>query len=99
MTCLPCSFRRALTAVLLLCCAGLAQAQTEVVSNSLHLTFTSIDIPGAGVLGAYGINSNGDIVGYYGTDNNANKPAFLLSNGVFTYFDYPGQPSTIATGI
>ena len=78
------------------------QSQSGVVglsSQNLNLTFTSIDIPGAGVVGAYGINNNGDIVGYYGADSNANKHAFLLSNSVFTYFDYPGKLSTIATGI
>jgi len=85
---------------LVLLCTVVAQSQSGIVeSPALNLTFTSIDIPGAGVVGAYGINNNGDIVGYYGTDSNANKHAFLLSNGVFTYFDYPGKLSTIATGI
>jgi probable HAF family extracellular repeat protein len=92
--------RRLFCVAVVLLCTVVVQSQSGIVESPvLNLTFTSIDIPGAGVVGAYGINNNGDIVGYYGTDSNANKHAFLLRNGVFSYFDYPGKLSTIATGI
>ncbi len=64
-----------------------------------QLTFTTIDVPGAGVTDIYGINSAGDMVGYYGTNTSASKHAFLYHGGAFTFFDYPGASSTVATGI
>ncbi|MGH7488310.1 MAG: hypothetical protein ACREMY_22335, partial [bacterium] len=76
--------------LVLLLCVPLACAQ---------LSFTTIDVPGAGVTDVYGINSAGDMVGYYGVNPNTSKHAFLLHDGVFTFFDYPGASSTVATGV
>jgi hypothetical protein len=73
-----------------------AQSQPE----TLNVTFTTVDVPGAGVTGVYGINSAGDMVGYYGTSSDdPNKHGFLYSGGSFTYLDYPGAYSTFAFGI
>ena len=59
---------------------------------------TLIDYPGASSTQAWGINSRGDIVGYYtGADNN--NHGFLLNGGQYTAVDYPGAAVTLAHGI
>jgi probable HAF family extracellular repeat protein len=61
-------------------------------------TFTQIDYPGATSTQSWGINSRGDIVGYY---VNADKSThgFLLSGGHFTSIDFPGAAVTLVNGI
>ncbi|HLJ48842.1 MAG TPA: hypothetical protein VKU01_22650 [Bryobacteraceae bacterium] len=59
---------------------------------------TLIDYPGAGSTQAWGINSRGDIVGYYtGSDNNTH--GFLLNGGHFSSINYPGAAVTLVNGI
>ena len=77
-------------------CRGFALAQQ---SGTLNLTFTTIDVPGAGETNVAGINSNGDIVGWYSQAFNTSSSGFLLSGGTFTYLNYPGGYDTIAGGI
>jgi hypothetical protein len=86
-----------LTLFLLLAVSSLfAQSNTK----TLQLTFTTIDFPGSGVTGVNGINTAGDMVGYYGSnDNDPHKHGFLLSNGSFTSIDYPLAYATFAYGI
>jgi hypothetical protein len=67
--------------------------------ETLKLTFTTIDVPGARVTSVNGINIAGDMVGHYGQSTSGASHGFLLSNGVFTYFDYPGQSVTVPSGI
>ena len=38
-------------------------------------------------------------MGNYGTDTSIDAHGFLYHDGVFTYFDYPGEPTTVPTGI
>ena len=60
--------------------------------------FTLIDYPGASSTLAWGINSRGDIVGYYtGADNNSH--GFLLNGGHYAAIDYPGAAVTLVEGI
>jgi hypothetical protein len=59
--------------------------------------FTSIDFPGARFTSAPGINSRGDIVGFFGITSVAH--GFLLSGGEFTSIDFPGAIATQAYGI
>src|SRR5690349_8241131 len=92
------SFRIALP-VFLLFAVTLAVAQSGTPIPDANLTFTSIDVPGAQFTGIWGINSNGDMVGNYGQNIEAESHGFLYSNGTFTYFDYPGQPKTVPYGI
>lgn len=95
----------AYAAVLLCLVIPLACAQDAVTTiqfpdgRTSQLTFTTIDVPGAGFTGAEGINTAGDIVGYYGDTNSGPFHSFLLSGGMFTFIDYPGASSTVATGI
>ncbi|HZQ70871.1 MAG TPA: hypothetical protein VFA68_20255 [Terriglobales bacterium] len=65
----------------------------------VQLTFSSIGVPGAGFTGVEGINSFGDVVGYYGGTSNGPFHSFVVRHGNFTFFDYPGGRSTVATGI
>jgi len=60
---------------------------------------TSIDVPGANVTSATGINDNGDIVGFY--QDSGGLHGFILSGGVFTPIDVPFQSvrDTSAQGI
>ena len=74
-------------AALLLAFPSLGQAQG---------TYTEFDVPGASSTGCYGVNSAGDIVGYYTTDG---SHGFLLSGGTYTTIDYPVSSYTFLTGI
>lgn len=67
--------------------------------KAASVIYTTIDVPGAVVTGVEGINSNGDVVGYYSMSSNGPSHGFILRNGTLTSFDYPGSTSTIATGI
>ena len=60
--------------------------------------FTSIDYPNATGTQAWGINSRGDIIGYYtGADNNSH--GFLLNGSHYTAIDFPGAAVTLVNGI
>jgi probable HAF family extracellular repeat protein len=60
--------------------------------------FSLIDYPGASSSQAWGINSRGDMIGYYlGADKN--NHGFLLNGVHFTPIDYPGAAVTIVNGI
>jgi probable HAF family extracellular repeat protein len=60
--------------------------------------FTPIDFPGAVLTNAQGINSGGDIVGFY-KDTAGKQHGFLLRNGNFTSIDFPDAAVTDARGI
>lgn len=61
--------------------------------------FTTIDYPGATLTVATGVNTNGDIVGYYIPSGSTRQRGFVLRDGVFTSFVVPGAYSTFAFGI
>ena len=84
---------------LLLVCVPLAHAQSISNVSQAQLTFTTIDVPGAGYTSVQGINTAGDMVGYYGATSNGPYHGFLLRGGNFTFFDYPGAQSTFASKI
>ena len=69
------------------------------VSAQAQLTFTTIDVPGAGYTSVQGMNTAADLVGYYADYGGAPTHAFLYRAGTFTFFDYPGADSTVATAI
>ncbi|MBZ5597048.1 MAG: DUF3466 family protein [Acidobacteriia bacterium] len=77
--------------LVLLCIASLPAAA--------QVTYTTIDVPGAVVTVVQGINSAGDLVGYYANAEPGVTHGFLFRNGVFTSIDYPGADSTSASGI
>ena len=54
--------------------------------------FSAIDFPGASGTQAFGINNNGDVVGYYETLGGGTR-AFLYSNGQFSTLATPGRSS------
>jgi hypothetical protein len=96
--------RKCAAFVLLLFSASLAQAQsgpsveqTEV--TTINPTFTTIDVPGAGLTVVGGINNGGEMVGWYAQSGNTPASGFLFSGGNFAHFDYPGASSTDAFGI
>jgi probable HAF family extracellular repeat protein len=60
--------------------------------------FTSIDYPNATGTQAWGINSRGDIVGYY-TGADTNTHGFLLNGTHYSAIDYPGAAVTLVNGI
>jgi probable HAF family extracellular repeat protein len=53
-------------------------------------TYTQLDYPGASSTDCVGINTAGDVVGYY-ADSSGNYHGFLLSGGTYTTIDYPGS--------
>jgi uncharacterized membrane protein len=77
-------------------CAGvLVFAEMAVAQN----TYTTIDFPGAGYTEVDGINSQGDMVGWYLDNPPGASHGFLLSGGVFTKIDAMNQGSTTLHGI
>lgn len=72
---------------------GVAQIKT------IFPTFTAIDVPGAAYTEPAAINTAGDIVGSFGQNTSSDSTGFLLKNGVFSYFSYPGENVTNAYGI
>src|ERR1700730_2389599 len=60
--------------------------------------FKTIDVPAAfgSQTQPYGINPQGDIVGYY-SDSSGNTHGFLLSRGKFTTIDVPGAGAPLYT--
>ena len=95
------TFPRSLSLVSgLLFCASLIHAQLRATNvTTITPTFTTIDVPGAMQTVVTGINSAGEMVGWYSTSDSGPYHSFSLSGGVFTFFDYPGAASTIANGI
>lgn len=83
------------------CWLGLMVLGVGFLQASGQLTFTSIAIPSQGFTGIEGINSAGDMVGYYAKHNTGEGPwhSFVIRGGVFTFFDYPEADSTYATAI
>jgi uncharacterized membrane protein len=79
--------------VLIVCLLSLSLA----VTSAHAVTFTTIDFPGALLTEATGINSSGQIVGFY---NISGIRGFLLNGGVYTSIDFPGAGvSTWCEGI
>lgn len=67
--------------------------------DSLNLTFTTIDVPGAVVTNVLGINGLGEMVGNYTTSTGGPSHGFLYTGGTFTTVDYPQGNSTLVTSI
>lgn len=60
--------------------------------------FSTIDFPGSAGTQAWGINSRGDIVGFYsGSDNGSH--GFLFNGGHYTGVDFPKAAVTLVNGI
>jgi uncharacterized membrane protein len=84
------TFRKVLSlAVLLLATVPLALAQG---------TYTQIDYPGGGDTKCFGIDTAGDVSGYY-QDGTGHYHGFLLSAGIYSSIDYPGAEWTEAYGM
>jgi probable HAF family extracellular repeat protein len=62
------------------------------------LTFTTIDVPGATLTNAQGINHQGDIVGTF-IDGNGRQHGFLRSGSQYRTIDVPGANASFARGI
>lgn len=60
-------------------------------------TYQNIDVPASAFTYAYGINSQGEIVGAF--DDNGLLRGFVFSGGMYTAIDYPGGQGTAAIGI
>lgn len=91
------SLRIAVTVLALACFLPPAEAQSKI--DSLNLTFTRIDVPGATVTNVWSINSAGAMVGTYSTASDTSGHGFLYSGGAFTYIEYPGTNGTFVNGI
>jgi uncharacterized membrane protein len=63
----------------------------------LKLTYTIVDAPGDVSTYVLGINNNGVLSGFYG--DNTTSANFTWNNGVFSYFNVPGEVYSQANGI
>jgi probable HAF family extracellular repeat protein len=70
-----------------------------VYIGEAHVTFTTIDVPGAMGTSVNGINTAGEMTGYYYTSTTASDIGFTYLGGSFNFFSYPGGSSTQAYGI
>ena len=61
-------------------------------------TYTQIDVPGASGTWVSGIDTAGDVVGYY-IDSSQVHHGFLLSSGIYTTIDDPSGDETYLYGI
>ena len=68
------------------------------VHGAATLTFTTIDVPGAVLTNAQGVNHQGDVVGAF-TDAAGQQHGFLRSGGQYRTIDFPNARSTAARGI
>ncbi len=71
--------------------ASLAGAERQLV-------FTTLEVPGAVLTNAQGINARGDVVGFY-IDTAGLNHGFLWRRGEFASIDVPGARVTAARGI
>lgn len=83
-----------LTAVITACIFALTTA-TRV---GAALVFTTLDVPGAVLTNAQGINAQGDVVGAY-TDAVGQQHGFLWSGGQYRTIDVPNGHAIAARGI
>jgi probable HAF family extracellular repeat protein len=91
--------RRFAFSLLLLLCVPLIHAQSNAVIPNANLTFTTIDVPGAGITNVLGINSAGSTTGNYAEAIGSPSRGFSFADGNFTLFDYPGGDDTVPVGI
>ena len=68
------------------------------VEAAATLVFTTIDVPGAVLTNAQGVNAQGDVVGTY-TDAAGQQHGFLRSGGQYRTIDFPNARLTFARGI
>jgi probable HAF family extracellular repeat protein len=69
--------------------------------SSIHgasYTFTTIDVPDALSVSAFGINDRGEVVGSH-LDTSFRNHGFLWNEGVLTTIDFPGAIATVAAAI
>jgi len=78
-----------------LCAVTILSLVLSAPAGGLAFTFTTIDVPGAGLTRAFGINDAGQIVGYF---CNASCRGFLKDGATFTTID-AGASITQAYGI
>jgi probable HAF family extracellular repeat protein len=76
-------------------CAGALFAPVHAAGT---LAFTTIDVPGAVLTNAQGVNAQGDVVGTY-TDAAGQQHGFLRSGGQYRTIDFPNARLTFARGI
>ena len=69
-----------------------------IIGRADSFVFTSVNVPGSTSTVAAGINTGGQVVGYY-TDSGGNQHGFLDTGGTFTSIDAPGATSTYAFAI
>ncbi len=79
--------------VLLLCVSSLSWSSLP----SLAVTYRQVDVPGSDYTVIFGINSAGQMVGQYRTENGSS--GFVYSDGLFKNINYPGTTSNTATAI
>ena len=75
---------------------GLAVAAFASSASAAPYTFTTLDVPGAGETGAFGINDAGQVVGDF---RDSSGHGFINTGGTFTTLDVPGASLTQAVGI
>lgn len=68
--------------------------QARCEDPTVQVTYTTIDVPGAVLNSAGGINTAGDIVGYSGPSLSGPASGYVYSHGAFSSFDYPQATQT-----
>ena len=76
---------------------GLVLAAFASSASAAPYTFTILDVPGASLTEAIGINNAGQVVGVLG--DSSGQHGFINTGGTFTTLDVPGAGLTDANGI
>src|SRR5437773_299056 len=92
-----CGWRYAVTSPRKTLCFLAAFMTTFVPPTVAQGTYTQIDVPGASFTSCQGVDTAGDIVGFYGASDN--EYGFLFSGGSYITIAYPGATGTQLTGI
>src|SRR5262249_38390059 len=82
--------------VILLALLGFGMA-TPLIS-AITYTYSQIKVPNSIATAAAGVNSSGQIVGWFNMSTGG-PHGYLLDSGTFTTLDYPHAASTVATSI
>src|SRR5690242_11841111 len=77
--------------------SGFFAALLLTVGTAGAATWTTIDVPGSFSTSVQGLNSSGEMVGYFSDGQTFH--CFTLISGTFTTMDAPGSTATLCTGI
>ncbi len=84
--------------VLVFAAMGTMVANNFLKAQTASFNFAQLDVPNSASTEADGINTRGDIIGFF-VDASGKQHGFLDQHGTFTQLDFPKAASTKTVGI